>query len=101
MFLIPGQTNISEDIFNQFDWEGFYKGYEEPIPVYVMNPHSNLISIHVFVDFYHTGDKVTRRSQSGILMYCNMASVIWYSKNKDSVQTLKFGSEFTTLKQGF
>ena len=29
---------------------------------------------------YRAGDKITRRSQTGILLYLNSAPIIWYSK---------------------
>ena len=100
MFLDPGHPEISEDRFSWFYWDDFYKRSEETIPLGVPKPHGNPISIHVFVDSYHAGDKVTQSSQSGILIYSNMTLVLWYSKKKHSVKTLTFGSDFTALKQG-
>ena len=41
-----------------------------------------------------------RSSQSGILIFCNMALVLWYRKRNIFFQTLTFGSELTALKQG-
>ena len=57
------------------------------------------MTTHCFVDANHASDKVTRRSQSGILIFCNRAPIMWFSKRQNSVETSTFGSEFTALKQ--
>ena len=41
---------------------------------------------------------MTRRSQSGILIFCNCAPIIWYSKRQNTVETSTFGSEFQAIK---
>ncbi|GFH48973.1 Blackbeard [Chaetoceros tenuissimus] len=53
---------------------------------------------YVFVDSDHAGDKVTRRSQTGILLYLNSAPIIWYSKRQATVESSTFGSEFVALR---
>mmetsp|Transcript_5818 Transcript_5818/g.8932 ORF Transcript_5818/g.8932 Transcript_5818/m.8932 type:complete len:138 (+) Transcript_5818:464-877(+) len=53
---------------------------------------------HCFVD---ASDKVTRGSQTGILIFCNRAPILFYSKRQNSVETSTFGSEFTAMKQAF
>ena len=57
------------------------------------------MSIHVFIDEYHFGDKVSRRSQAGILMFFNRETIMWFSKKQNLVQTSTFGSDFTATKQ--
>jgi hypothetical protein len=56
------------------------------------------MSTHCFVDANHAGDADTRRSQTGILLFCNMAPIIWFSKRENSVEASTFGSEFTAMK---
>ena len=56
------------------------------------------VSTHCFVDSDHAGDKVTRRSQTGILIFINRAPIIWYSKRQNTVETSTFGSEFIAMK---
>ena len=51
-----------------------------------------------FVDAKHAAEKVTRRSQTGILIFCNRYPIIWFSKRQNSVESSTFGSEFTALK---
>ena len=46
----------------------------------------------------HAGDTETRRSQTGILLFCNSALIIWFRNKQKSVEESRFGSEFTTMK---
>jgi hypothetical protein len=52
-----------------------------------------------FVDADHAGDRVTRRLQTGILIFCNGAPITWYSKKQNTVETSTFGSEFVAMKR--
>ena len=56
------------------------------------------MTTHCFVDAKHAADKVTRRSQTGILIFCNRSPILWFSKRQKSVESSTFGSEFTALK---
>ena len=56
------------------------------------------ISTHCLEDSDHASDKVTRRSQTGNLVLCNRALVMWLDKKQNSVETSNFGSKFTVLK---
>ena len=53
---------------------------------------------HFFVDANHAGEKTTRRSMTGVLIFCNRAPIIWHSKRQNGVETSTFGSEFTAMK---
>ena len=61
-------------------------------------PRGRLVSTHCFVDSDHAGDKVTCRSQTGILIFLNRAPIIWYSKRQNTVETSTFGSESIAMK---
>ena len=52
-----------------------------------------------YVDADHAGDKLTRRSRTGYVIFLNMAPIYWHSKKQTSVETSSFGSEFVALKQ--
>jgi hypothetical protein len=56
------------------------------------------VDINAFVDADHAGNKVTRRSHTGIIIMINMAPVMWYSKRQNTVETSTFGSEFIALR---
>ena len=72
---------------------------EEPMPNHVPEPQGGEISLHCFVDADHASDKVTRRSQTGIIIFGNKAPLVMYSKRQNSVQTSTFGSEFIAMRQ--
>ena len=50
------------------------------------------------MDADHAGNWVTRRSQTGILIFVNRAPIMWYRKQQNTVETSTFGSEFVALK---
>ncbi len=54
----------------------------------------------MFVDSNHVGDKQTRCSHRGFLIYVNTAIVDWYSKQQTTIETEVFGTEFVTMKLG-
>ena len=71
---------------------------KERLPSDMPPPRGRLVSTHCFVDSDHAGDKVPRRSQTGILILLNRAPIIWYSKRQNTVETSTFGSEFIANK---
>jgi hypothetical protein len=73
-------------------------GAREAIPPNMPEPRGREVEITCFVDADHAGDKVTRKSQTGILTFLNSAPVQWYSKRQNCVETSTFGSEFIAMK---
>jgi hypothetical protein len=63
----------------------------------MLQPRGKVVEIIAFVDADHAGDRVTRRSRTGVLIYINR-SPIRFSKRQNSVETSTFGSEFVALK---
>ena len=61
-------------------------------------PRGKFVSTHCFVDANHAGDKKTRRSMTGILIFCNRTPIIWHRKRQNGVETMTFGSELTDMK---
>jgi hypothetical protein len=94
----PSTPIIDECRFTSYSWEDFYHGAKEAIPPKMPEPRGKEVEIHCFVDADHTGDRVTRRSHTGILIFCNHAPITWYSKKQNTVETSTFGSEFIALK---
>ena len=95
----PRHPDIDERRFTNADWRDFYRYAEEPTPSNAPVPRGNAVSTHCFVDADHAGNKVTRRSQTGILLFANKACITWYSKRQNSVEDATFGSEFIALRQ--
>ncbi len=95
----PDYPAIQEDRFVKYDWTDFYKYATDPIPPKMPKPRGRVMTVHCFVDSDHAGDKVTRRSQTGILIFCNRAPVIAYSKRQNSVECSTYGSELCAMRQ--
>ena len=61
-------------------------------------PRGCAVSTHCFVDADHASNTVTRRSQTGILIFLNRAPIVWYSKRQNTVETSTFGSEIIAVR---
>ena len=82
----------------QPDWSDFYPNAKEELPPDMPEPRGEPVVTTTFEDSDHASDVVTRRSRTGVLIYCNRAPVLVYSKKQNSIETSSFGSEFTALK---
>ncbi len=80
------------------DWSEFYRDAREAIPPNAPEPRGNSILISCFVDADHAGNRVTRRSHTGILIFCNRAPIVWFSKRQNTVETSSFSSEFIAAR---
>jgi len=74
-----------------------YCNAKEEIPMNAPKPRGKIVQTNAHIDADHAGNKVTRKSQTGILIFCNMAPIIWYSKRQNTVETSTFGSEYIAL----
>ena len=70
---------------------------KKAIPADAPIPKGNVVSTHCFVDADHAGDRYTRRSQTGVLIFMNKAPKIWYSKQHKTIETRNLSSEFIAL----
>jgi len=82
------------------DWTEFYKDAKEDIPDNAPEPRGRSPDIVYFGDADHAGDRKTRRSRTGYIIFLNNAPIIWFSKRQTTVETSVFGSEFVAMKQG-
>lgn len=78
--------------------KNIYRDACEDIPDNAPPPRGASVQINVYVDSDHAGNKVTRRSQTGILILLNMAPINWFSKRQNTVESSTFGSELIALK---
>jgi hypothetical protein len=83
---------------DKYDWTPFYGDVKEAIPLNAPQARGNSVSMTCFVDADHAGNRVTRRSHTGILLYVNRAPISWYSKRQMTVETSTFGSEFIAAR---
>jgi hypothetical protein len=89
-------VKITDEI--DVDWKEFYRNARKDIPTNVPEARGREVKMTVFVDADYAGDKVTRRSRIGVLLYLNKSPILWYSKKQNSVETSTFGSEFSALR---
>ena len=91
--------DVDESAFLQgADWKDFYGDVEEELPPRMPVPRGIPVIISAFVDADHAGNVVTRRSHTGIIIFVQNASIIWFSKRQNTVEAATFGSEFVALR---
>ena len=76
-----------------------YPDAEQAYPPDMPEPLGESVFITCFVDADHAGNRVTRRSHTGIIIYVNSAPIMWYSKRQNTVESSTFGSELIAMKQ--
>jgi hypothetical protein len=103
MIFNPSIPDIDESLFPKEDWSSSVYAtsdceLKEVVPPNMPDPKGKGFTMRVYVDSYHAGDTVTRRSRTGFLVYLNCALIHWMSKKKTSIETSSFGSEFMAMK---
>ena len=98
LFFDPRHPDIDERAFSSYEWYDFYHDAKEQVPNNMPPPRGHFVSTHCFVDADHASNTVTRRSQTGILIFLNRAPIVWYSKRQNTVETSTFGSEFIAMR---
>ena len=68
------------------------------MPPNMPKPRGRSIQLNAFVDADHAGESTTRRSQTGIIIYGNMAPLKWFSKRQNTCEASTFGSEFVAMR---
>ena len=74
LFFNPGHPDIDERAFNTYEWYDFYRDAKEKVPIDMPIPRGRSVSTHCFVDADDTSNTVTRRSQTGILIFFEPSS---------------------------
>ncbi len=88
----PTYPDINDDQFPVMDWKEFYGEVTKPIPPNTPIPLGKPVDVCMFVDSDHTGDKQTRYSHSGFLIYVNTALINWHSKQQATIKTGNVGA---------
>ena len=57
-----------------------YLNYEEYVSPNSPEPWDHPLKMNVFVEYDHDGGRITRRLQTGIILYINSTLIYWYSK---------------------
>ena len=98
LFFDPRHPDIDERAFSSYEWYDFYRDASEQVPNDMPPPRGHAVSTHCFIDADHASNTLTRRSQTGILIFLNKAPIVWYSKRQNTVETSTFGSKFIAMR---
>ena len=60
-------------------------------------PRGKPLRMIAYCDANHAGNLVTRRSQTGGLIFLNNSPISWLSKKQNTVEASTFGSEFNAM----
>jgi hypothetical protein len=66
----------------EVNWSSFYPDAKEEIPENMPEPRGKAAQMIGFVDASHACYLLTRRSQTGIIIYLNRAPIIWLNKTQ-------------------
>ena len=94
----PSLMSMRQDRFKDEDWTDFYGEEGEELPVDMPEPLGTPVQVTAFVDSDHAGNMITRRSQTGYIIFCNQAPILWYSKRQNTVEASTFGAEFIAAR---
>ena len=96
--LVLDPTYVDHAPHVKHDWSDFYGKVKELVPPDAPPPRGLPVQMTCFVDSDHAGDEVSRRSRTGVLIFCNSSPIMWHSKKQTSIETSSFGSEFSAMK---
>jgi hypothetical protein len=65
----PTYPLIDDSTFQHHDWEEFYGDVQEAIPTNAPPPLGKEVDLRMMIDSNHAGDKATRRSRTGFLIF--------------------------------
>ena len=94
------QIELNWEAFKDMDWsKSIYKDCpKEERPAMAPEPLGNGVRMVCFVDASHAGDKLTRRSHTGFIIFLNNSPIVFYSKKQNTVETSTFGSELVAMR---
>ena len=73
---------VEESRFKSVNWSEIYGDMKEELPSNMPEPRGNPVVILMFCDAAFADNIVTRRSQTGILIFINQAPMTWYIKRQ-------------------
>jgi hypothetical protein len=86
--------------FIKTDWKPMCGDAKEAIPPNAPVTRVKSIDLRIFVDSDHAGEHFKRRSRTGVVVYLNMAPIVWFSKRQPTVEASVSGAEFVAMKTG-
>jgi hypothetical protein len=92
--------DIDQTAFPSFEWMEFHGDMEEAIPPKMSPSLGKDVDLRMMIDSDHAGEKRTQCSHTGFIIFCNLAPIIWLSKQQATIETSVFGAEFVAMKHG-
>ncbi len=92
------RPEINESVFKSGDWTEFYGDVVEEDPPHMPIPLGESVMMSCFIDADHAGNKVTRRSHTGICILVNNAPITVYSKRQNTCESSTHGSELVAMR---
>jgi hypothetical protein len=89
---------VDEGAFQNFYWSKCYRDAAEAVPPNMPKPRGKSVITTCFVDADHDGCRITRRSQTGILIFVQRSPILRYSTRQNTAETSTFGSDFIAMK---
>ena len=74
----PSYPIIHMTSFKECDWSSFNGNVHKAIPPNAPEPCRKNVELRMFVDSDHAGDKGTRRSRKGFIIFLNMTPIVWF-----------------------
>jgi hypothetical protein len=90
----PTYPSVNMGAFIKTDWKSMYGDVKEIAPPDAPVTHGKEKDLRLFVDSDHAGEKFTRSSRTGFVIYLNMAPIMWFSKRHPTVASSVFGAEY-------
>ena len=87
-------------MFQEHYWCGFYGDMKEAINTNKSEPRGKEVNLGIFVNSDYAGDKLTKRSITGYMIFLDNAPIDWLSKKQANIVTSVFGVEFISMKIG-
>ena len=95
----PTDDNLFEVVGRYlYEWKHFFPDDQEMMPRHMSEALGKYVAIKDYVDDKHAGNIATRRLHSRIIIHVNNSSIIWYSKQQNTVEASSSGSGFFALR---
>jgi hypothetical protein len=72
----------------------FMPGQPTLYPPNAPKPLGKGVTLRLFVDSNHAGDKVSRHSRTGFVIFLNHGMIDWLLKKQSTIEASVFGAEF-------
>jgi hypothetical protein len=86
----PTYPTADMGTFIKTDCKSMYGDVKEMIPPGAPVSLRKEVDLRLFFDSDHDGDKFTRRSRTGFVVYLNMVPIVWFYKRQPTVESSVF-----------